>query len=204
VFRQGLAQLVNSEPDMAVCGAAGSAEEAARSIPRSHPDLVLVDLSLPGKSGLDFIKELRRADSKLKLLVVSMHDEAVYADRVLRAGGDGYIMKQEDPGEIIDAIRDVLAGRIYVSEEVLGSVKKEAPRPARKAPSRPLGELTDLELEILELLGHGKSPQEIGEQLGLSARQVAAACAAMRGKMKLKSSNALVRYAVCWVESAGV
>ena len=119
VYREGLRQLVNREADLAVCGEADDGAEALKAIPAVGPDLVLVDLTLPGKSGLQLIKELRAVDPHIKLLVVSMHDQALYADRVLRAGGDGYIMKQEDPDEIINAIRDVLAGHIYVSDEVL-------------------------------------------------------------------------------------
>jgi len=121
VFREGLAQLVNAEQDLTVCGQAGDAAQALRAIARLKPDLVLVDITLPGKSGLELIKELRPQNHQLKLLVVSMHDEALYANRVLRAGGDGYIMKQEDPEEIIHAIRDVLGGHTYVSEQVMAS-----------------------------------------------------------------------------------
>src|SRR5208283_1995201 len=113
-FRQGVIQILNSEKYLKVCGAAGTVNQALPAIARTKPDLVLVDISLPGRSGLELIKELRSVDRKVKLLVISMHDEALYAARVLRAGGDGYIMKQEDPDEIVRAIRDVLAGRIYV------------------------------------------------------------------------------------------
>jgi DNA-binding NarL/FixJ family response regulator len=124
VFREGMVHLVNNEEGLAVCGEAGSAEEALPALQKCHSDLVLVDVSLPGRSGLQLVKDLRALDSRLKLLVVSMHDEALYADRALRAGADGYIMKEEDPDEILRAIRDVLAGRIYVSEAVLASGTK--------------------------------------------------------------------------------
>src|SRR5207302_1303000 len=120
VFRQGLVQIVNAEEDLMICGQGSDADQAREDILRFVPDIAVVDISLPGKSGLDLIRELRAAKCKVKLLVVSMHDEALYADRVLRAGGDGYIMKQEDLDEIIHAIRDVLGGHIYVSEEVMG------------------------------------------------------------------------------------
>jgi DNA-binding NarL/FixJ family response regulator len=127
VFREVLRQLVNREADLTVCGEADDCDQALKAIPRLNPDLVLVDLALPGKTGLELIKELRAVNRQIKLLVVSMHDEALYADRVLRAGGDGYIMKQEDPAEIVHAVRDVLAGHIYVSEEVLAGSSKTAP-----------------------------------------------------------------------------
>jgi DNA-binding NarL/FixJ family response regulator len=200
VFRQGLVQMVNAERDLSVCGQAKDAAHALEEIARLKPDLALVDISLPGKSGLELIKELRAVNRAIKLLVVSMHDEALYANRVLRAGGDGYIMKQEDLDEIINAIRDVLAGRIYVSEEVMAGRSKGRLSPP-KTKSRPLDQLTDSELELLEMLGKGKSPLEIARQLGLSASAVQANYSQIKRKLNLKSANALLRYAVCWVET---
>ena len=203
VFREGMAQIVSGESDLHVCGTAGTAAEALKEIPRIKPDLVLVDLGLPGKSGLELIKEIRTVDRAIKLLVISMHDEALYADRVLRAGGDGYIMKQENPEEIVHAIRDVLGGHIYVSEEVMASGNNGSPKklPKEKVKARPLDQLTDSELEILEALGKGRSNQEIARQLRTNAKTVAARSAKIRRKLKLKTDNALIRYAVCWVES---
>ena len=157
VFREGLVQIISGEKDLRVCGEAGDAEHALQAIARLKPDLVLVDITLPGKSGLELIKELRSWNSQVRILVVSMHDEALYADRVLRAGGDGYIMKQEDPEEIVHAIRDVLGGHIYVSEEVLASTAKVSLKRISEPETRPLDQLTDLELNILELLGRGKT-----------------------------------------------
>jgi DNA-binding NarL/FixJ family response regulator len=201
VFREGLVEIVSRENDLTVCGEADSAEDALQAIERHQPDLVLVDISLPGKSGLDLIKELRAVNRKVKLLVVSMHDEALYADRVLRAGGDGYIMKQEDPEEIAHAIRDVLSGHIYVSEEVLTSNPKDSLKLGAKAVIRPIDQLADTELETLELLGRGKSNREIARQLHLTTRAVIAQCTQIQKKLKLKGPNELIRYAVCWVET---
>src|ERR1017187_1792709 len=152
VFREGLVQIINSEGNMIVCGEAEDAEQALEAITRLKPDLVLVDITLPGKSGLELIKDLRARNGGVKLLVLSMHDEALYADRVLRAGGDGYIMKQEDPEEVVHAIRDVLGGHIYVSEQVLVGGMKGTQARDSKPKSRPLGQLMDVELEVLELL----------------------------------------------------
>ena len=199
VFRDGLAKLLNAEEDLTVCGEAGDARQGLKSILKLKPDLAVVDLGLPGKSGLELIKEIRAKKLEIKLLVVSMFDEALYAQRVLRAGGDGYIMKQEDPQEIILAIRDVLAGHIYVSEDVFsrGGLKKTAD----KEPGA-LDLLTDSELEILEALGQGKSPEEISQQAGLPAAEVTSHSNSIRRKLKLKSINALIRYAVCWVEDS--
>jgi DNA-binding NarL/FixJ family response regulator len=200
VFREGLVQIINTESDLRVCGEAEDAEHALEAIPSLKPDLVLVDISLPGKSGLELVKDLRDRNGGVKLLVLSMHDEALYADRVLRAGGDGYIMKQEDPEEVVHAIRDVLGGHIYVSEEVMTGRTKAAPKCATEAKSRPLGQLTDLELEVLEALGEGKTNLEIARQLHFRAGTVSAGCRQIKRKLNLKSTNALIRYAVCWIE----
>jgi DNA-binding NarL/FixJ family response regulator len=200
VFREGLVQVINREHDLEVCGHAGSAEAAFKEITRLRPDIVLVDISLPGKNGLTLIKELRAFNRQIKLLVVSMHDEALYANRVLRAGGDGYIMKQEDPEEVVDAIRDVLAGHIYVSEEVLMGNEKPARKPPVKSIARPLDELTDQQLEILECLGMGKDKAQIARILKCTVRAAAAELKRIQTKLKLKTDNELIRYAVCWVE----
>lgn len=201
VFREGIAHLIEAEEDLQLCGTAGDAFAARRDITRLKPDLALIDISLPGKSGLELIKELRAAHKALKLLAVSMHDEAIYANRVLRLGGDGYIMKKEDPSEIIHAIRDVLSGHIYLSENVLSSPAAPADAPPEPAPARLLDRLTDAELEILELLGQGKTTEEIAQQLSSTSGSIEGACEEMRKKLNLKSENALIRYAVCWVET---
>ena len=199
VFRDGLIKLLESEADLMICGHAGTARQALPMITREKPDLVVVDLGLPGKSGLELIKEIRAKKLPVKLLVVSMFDEALYAQRVLRAGGDGYIMKQEDPQEILFAIRDVLAGHVYVSEDVFAD-------PATKEPARPekrmLDSLTDTELEILEMLGQGKSAGETSQKLGLPETEINEAANQIRRKLKLKSHNAVIHYAVRWVESS--
>ena len=200
-FRKGLAEILRGERDLKVCGHAGTATEALRSIARLRPDLVLVDITLPGKSGLDLIKELRARDGAIKILVLSMHDEAIYATRVLRAGGNGYIMKQEDPEEIIRAVRDVLQGHIYVSERVLASLPRPSAKHGSGANRRRLDDLTDQELEILEWLGQGKTSRQIAREHPLVFRSVVASCARMRKKLKLRSLNELVRYAVSWVET---
>jgi DNA-binding NarL/FixJ family response regulator len=209
VFREGLAQVLNGEPDLSVCGMAGDVPEALKEIPRLKPQLVLVDIGLPGQSGLELIKKLRAVDRETKLLVVSMHDEALYADRVLRAGGDGYIMKQEDPEEILHAIRDVLGGHIYVSEEVLGPTAGKgngngsAHAPTAKR-ANPLADLTDAELELLEQFGQGRSNEEIAAELGLEAAEIQAQSNRLKAKLKLKNDHALVRFAVCWAEQGEV
>jgi DNA-binding NarL/FixJ family response regulator len=186
---------------LTVCGKAGNAEQALTAIATLQPDLVLVDISLPGKSGMEIIKEIRAVNRKVKLLVVSMHDEALYADRVLRAGGDGYIMKQEDPEEIIHAIRDVLGGHIYLSEQVLAGQSGGTQKQKTKARIRPLDELTDSELEILQLLGQGRNNSEIARQLHLPATKISIHIAQIKRVLNLKTTHELIRYAVSWVET---
>ena len=199
IFREGLTQVINAEKDLRICGTAGTAAEAIKKIRGLKPDLVLVDISLPDRSGLELIKQLRADHPNVKLLVVSMHDEALYANRVLEMGGDGYIMKQEDPAEIVHAMRDVLDGHIYVSEQVLDGRPKMRSSRRQGQPARPLGELSDQELEVLELLGQSLEESEIAEKLNLDLELVAASVASIQRKLRLKSHNAVVRYAVCWV-----
>ena len=201
VFREGLIQLINGESDLRVCGSSDNAEQAFREIERLNPSVALVDLSLPGKNGLALIKQLRASSRKAKLLVVSMHDEAVYAERVLRAGGDGYIMKEEDPEEIVHAIRDVLAGHIYVSEEVFAAQRNGTAKSSREKEPGKLENLTDAELELLELLGRGRSNQEIARQLRWTVASVNSRCKQLQKKLKLKHGNELIRFAVCWIET---
>lgn len=201
VFREGLVRMLNTETDLEVCGEAGDFDEGLKGIKKHKPDLVLVDLELPDKSGLDLIKKVRSLKIPVKMLVVSMYDEALYADRVLRAGGDGYIMKEESPEEITRAIRDVLEGHIYVSEEVMEHSVKVPAKPASKSEKRPLDQLTDLELTILELLGRGQDNPEIAEKLGIKTKDVAGHSVQIQKKLKLKTENALIHYAVRWVET---
>lgn len=199
VFREGLAKLLNAEEDLKVCGGTGDPRNAIKFIRRLKPDLVVVDIGLPGKSGLELIKEIRDLKIPVKLLAVSMFDEAIYAQRVLRAGGDGYVMKQEDPEVIVLAIRDVLAGRIYVSESVFTTEIMKAPATEE---SSLIDRLTDSELEVLESLGQGRSSNEISDQTGLTVKEVDAQIDSIRRKLKLKNLNSLIRYAVCWVEDS--
>jgi DNA-binding NarL/FixJ family response regulator len=202
-FRQGIIRILNSESDLRVCGSAGTLEHALLAIARTKPELVLVDISLLGGSGLELIKEIRSADRTVKLLGISMHDEAMCAARVLRAGGDGYIVKQEDPDEIVHAIRDLLEGHIYVSEGVLQSTGSGRRIRRSNEKTRPLDRLTASELEILELLGRGKSSREIACKLHLSPRSITTACTQLGEKLHLNDAQKLFRYAVRWVQSEG-
>jgi DNA-binding NarL/FixJ family response regulator len=203
VFRQGLAQMLKQEADFAICGEAGDAETGFPAIMESKPDVVLIDITLPGKSGLELIKRIRAQDTQMKLLVVSMHDEALYANRVLRAGGDGYIMKQEAPEEIVNAVRDVLAGHVYLSEAVLGisDSPKTMGASADEAKNIRLDQLTDSELELLEMLGRGRTAAELARDLKVGTSTINNRCTQIRKKLRLKTADQLTRYAIRWVET---
>ncbi len=185
VFRQGLIHMLNNEPGLSVCGHAVDAGTALSAICRLKPDVVLVDITLPGKSGLELIRKIRKVDRKVKLLVVSMRDEALYANRALRAGGDGYIMKREASKNIVNAVRDVLAGRIYVSEAVMGAARKLPQQCNGKRKTCRLDFLSDAELETLELVGRGKSRQEIARELGIRVNTVSSRCSQIRKKLNI-------------------
>ena len=201
MMRQGLAQLIGLEPDLAVCGEAENAGGALDAIGTLKPDLVLADISLPGKNGLELIKDFQTIQPGLPVLVISMHDESLYAERVLRAGGRGYIMKQEGGKKLMQAIRQVLDGKIYVSEKMSADILEIFSGRRAGAESSPLEKLTDREFEIFQLIGQGQRTRDIAEKLHLSVKTVDAHRANIKTKLKLNSATELVRYAVRWAES---
>lgn len=200
MMREGLAQLINHEADLAVCGEAGSSLEALDAIGKLKPDLVLADISLPDKSGLELIKDLLALHPKLSVLVISMHDESLHAERVLRAGGRGYIMKQEGGNKMMQAIRQVLSGQIYVSEKMSARILETFTGHSQTDRS-PMEKLTDREFEIFQLIGEGKGTRDIAEQLHLSVKTVEAHRANIKKKLQLKDGTELVQQAVRWVEA---
>jgi DNA-binding NarL/FixJ family response regulator len=200
VFREGLAVLIGREGDLTVCGEADDASQALACIERLKPDLTLVDLGLPGRSGLELIKDIRAVSSNTALLVISMHDEALYAERVLRAGGRGYIMKQEGPEKILQAIRQVLDGQIYLSKKMAVRIL-DAFSGRRPRTTSPIGRLTDRELEVLQLVGQGKDSHDIAKQLNLSFKTVDAHRGHIKEKLELKNHTELISYAARWVET---
>src|SRR6266568_4330035 len=199
VFREGLAGLIRAEADLTVCGEANSAPQALTAIERLKPDLVLVDIGLPGRSGLELIKDIRAVRSETAVLVISMHGETLYAERVLRAGGRGYIMKQEGPEKILQAIRHVLSDQLYLSGKMSVRIL-EAFSGRRARTSSPIGRLTDRELEILQLLGQGKDSHAIAKQLHLSFKTVDAHRGHIKEKLNLRTGTELIVYAARWVE----
>ena len=201
MMRQGLCQLIEAEPDLSVCGEAETAGNAFEAITALKPDLVLADISLPDKNGLELIKDVQSIAPGLAVLVISMHDESLYAERVLRAGGRGYIMKQEGGKKLMRAIRQVLSGQIYVSEKMSAKILELFSGRRAEAESAPVGNLTDREFEVFQLIGQGKSTKEIAAGLHLSTKTVEVHRINIKHKLNLKSAPELIRYAVRWIES---
>jgi len=201
MMREGLAVLINQEPDLSVAGEAGSAAEAFELIPKLKPHLALIDITLPGKNGLELVKDVTTTFPETLTLVLSMHDESLYAERVLRAGGRGYIMKQEGGKKIIAAIRQVLSGGIYVSEKMSARILEIFSTGKRDAQTSPVGALTDREFEVLQLIGRGAEIRDIAAQLHISVKTAEVHRANLKQKLGLKSVSELIRYAVRWVES---
>ena len=200
MMREGLAQLIEHEPDLAVDAQADSAGEAWRFIEKAAPDLLVVDISLPDKSGLELIKDILVLHPRLPILVISMHDESLYAERVLRAGGRGYIMKQEGGKRLMQAIRQVLDGRIYVSEKVSSRILENVSG-HRSDSQSPVERLSDREFEVFQMLGQGQATREIAQHLHLSIKTVEVHRANIRRKLELASGSELVRYAIRWNEA---
>ena len=203
-MRAGLAQLIDRQPDLAVCGEAGNPAEAFAVLAREKPDLVLTDLTMPGRSGLEFIKDLVAANARIAVLVISMHDEVVYAERALRAGARGYIMKEAGGENLLTAIRQILRGEIYVSPKMSARILEGLSTRRPRGSSSPIEKLTDREFEIFQLIGQGKSTRDIAEQLHLSPKTVDVHRSHLKEKLELKDVTALVRHAVRWVETQQV
>ncbi|MBP7141735.1 MAG: response regulator transcription factor [Opitutaceae bacterium] len=202
-MRAGLAQLIDRQPDLAVCGEAGNPAEALRALPALKPDLVLTDLTMPGRGGLEFIKDMLAAAPSLAVLVVSMHDEIVYAERALRAGARGYVMKEAGGDKLLAAIRQVLDGEVHVSPRITARILDALSGTRPRGSTSPIQKLTDREFEIFQLIGHGKSTREIAAQLHLSSKTIDVHRSHIKEKLGLKDVTSLVRHAVRWVESGG-
>lgn len=199
VFRDGLAAIVRQIDGLEVCGAANDAVSGFDAVVRLVPDLVLMDLNLPGKSGLELLQDVLAVRPELLVLVISMHDEHLYAERVLRAGGRGYIMKQEGPDKMRDAILRVLSGHVYASERTAAAILDSLSRPRSAASASVLGKLTDRELEILRMIGQGKESRIISDELHISIKTVDTHRGHLKEKLGLKNDTELIHYAVRWV-----
>ncbi len=201
MMREGLAQLISTESDLAVCGQAETAFKAMDAIASLQPDLVLLDITLPDKSGLEVIKDILAMHAHQPILVISMHDESLYAERVLRAGGLGYIMKQEGGQKLMQAIRRVLTGQIYVSEKMSAKILEIFSGRRAEGGESPVAQLTDREFEVFQLIGGGKGTREIAEHLHLSVKTVEVHRANIKQKLKLQTAPELIRFAVRWMET---
>ncbi|MGA3172653.1 MAG: response regulator transcription factor [Chthoniobacteraceae bacterium] len=201
LFRHGIGDLINAEADLEVCGEADNAPSALDSIRSLAPDLVTIDISLRGANGIELLKSIKAEHPKLPLLVLSMHDENLYALRALRAGARGYIMKQEALDRVMSAIRQVLQGELYVSPSMSGRMIEEFVQGGSGNTSGSIADkLTDRELEILQLIGQGHGVQQIARELNLSAKTVETHRAHVKEKLNFQTARELARFAVQWVD----
>lgn len=201
ILRKGLSMMINQEPDLAVCGEAEDAQKAVELIDKVKPDMVIVDISLPGVDGIELLKSIRARFGELPALVVSMHDESLFAERALRAGARGYIMKQEALDDVLTAIRRVLNGEIFVSSRITTKMlEKLVEADVRKANS-PLELLSDRELTVLRLIGQGLGTRQIADNLHLSVKTIESYRMHLKDKLKLTSGTDLLKYAIQWVQN---
>src|SRR5580700_3935542 len=195
IVREGLTPLINREADLAVCGAAEEMHSALRTIEALKPDILIVDISLNGPDGLDLLKIIRARDPFLPVLILSMHDESIYAERALRAGANGYIMKQEATERMLVALRRILNREIYVSDRVANKMLQQYVG-ISAAKRSPLDDLSDREIEVLRLIGEGNSTRQIAEKLHLSVKTVESYQGHIKDKLGLKNSRELLQYAI--------
>jgi DNA-binding NarL/FixJ family response regulator len=196
--RQGLTLLINREPDLIVCGEAEDAHTAMLSLTVTRPDILVVDISLNGPDGLDLLKNIRTRHPDLPVLILSMHDESIYAERALRAGAQGYIMKQEATEKVLVALRRILSHEIYVSERIANRMlHRYIGSPNATRPSS-ITDLTDRELEVFRLIGEGHSTRQIAEDLHISVKTVESYQSHIKEKLSLRSARELVQHAIQW------
>ncbi len=203
IVRQGLAQLIDQERDLHVCGQAEDAHQAMRAIRMLNPDMVVVDISLRDSSGIELIKDIKVQYPNLPVLTLSMHDEGIYAERALRAGAKGYIMKQEATENVVTAIRRVLAGEMYVSDDMAAKMVSKLVAGRAETGSSPVDRLSDRELEVFRLIGSGFGTREMAEKLHLSIKTIETYRAHIKEKLGLVDANELLRAAINWVNAEG-
>jgi DNA-binding NarL/FixJ family response regulator len=199
LFRERLCQLINNELDMEVCGEAEGAEQALALIRSTRPNLAIVDIALKASSGLELIRSIKALSIGVPVLVLSMHEESVYADRALRAGASGYITKSQEAAEVLTAIRSVLAGKIYLSSEMTNDLLKNLTSIGTRGAPRSVERLTERELQVLELVGRGRTTREIAEMLKLGVATIDTYRARIKEKMNFRNATDLVHFAIRWV-----
>ena len=200
VLRMGITLLINNTPGWSVCAEAGSGTEGLDRARVLKPDLILLDLTLPDRNGLDLLQEFQESLPEVPVLILSMHDEMLYAERALRGGARGYVMKETGGAKVIEALNTVIEGRVFVSDRVSSELLGNLNRRSQTGPRSPLGTLTDREFEIFRLIGEGKSTRVIAAQLGLSPKTVDVHRANIKEKLAIRDLPTLIRQAVCWVE----
>ncbi|HEY8521438.1 MAG TPA: response regulator transcription factor [Gammaproteobacteria bacterium] len=198
IVRQGLVQLIEQEPDLEVCGEAADVKEARLALAKLKPDIVILDLSLRDSDGMELVKDIRSKYEQLPVLVLSMHDEMIYAERLLAAGANGYIMKQAAADQLLVAVRRVLSGGIYVSEKVGASMIERFAVAGRAQSSDPIDRLSNRELQVLNLIGRGRTTREIADNLNLSVKTIESHRQRIKKKLNLHTSPQLVQFAVNW------
>ncbi len=201
IVRQGLTELINSEDDLLVCGHAEDAHEAMKNIKKLNPDLAVVDISLKETSGMELIKDIKAQYPHMPVLALSMHDELLYAERALRAGAGGYVMKQEATENVIAAIRKVLSGQLYISQRMSEKMVRKLVGGKAELTASPVDSLSDRELEVFLLIGQGYSTRQISEKLFLSNKTIETYRAHIKEKLNLADSAELLQYAIQWAKS---
>jgi DNA-binding NarL/FixJ family response regulator len=204
IVRQGLALLIDREADLSVCGEAEGAHSAFHAIETLRPDIVVLDISLNGPDGLDVLKEIRMKTASLPVLILSMHDESIYAERAMRAGANGYIMKQEATEKVLVAIRRILQGEVYLSDRLTNTMLQQYVRGGSPTKRSPLVNLTDRELEVFRLIGAGHGTRQIADELHLSVKTIESYQAHIKEKLSLRNARELVQHAIEWTVNLNV
>jgi len=204
IVRQGYEQLIGTQADLQVCGWAATADEALKQAKATDPALAIVDITLKDSNGVELIKQLQTRHPNLKILVISAHDETLYAERALEAGALGYINKQEALDRLVEAVRDVLAGEVYVSEQITRRLLKRRVSGGKQQQETPqIESLTDRELQVFEMVGHGQSTKQIAARLHLSPKTIERYKENIKGKLDIANSTELVQQATRWILENG-
>lgn len=202
IVRRGLANMIACQTDLEVCGEAADVAEAVQKVETTHPDVVVIDLSLKTGHGIELIEQIKARNDPTKMLVSSMHDETLFAERALRAGAMGYITKHEPIENLLEAIRQVLRGEIYLSSRMTGRLLRHV-QGGRSVDEDPIGTLSNREIEVFEMIGQGRTTQQIANNLGLSPKTIETHREKIKEKLNLKNSTELNRCAIQWVLAQG-
>jgi len=203
IVRQGLSELINHESDLVVCGQAEDSHEAIKAVRELNPNMAIIDITLKETSGLELIKDIHAQYPNLPVLALSMHDENLYAERSLRAGAMGYIMKQEATENVIEAVRKILGGEIYVSERMAAKMVRKLVTGQTETSCSQVDSLSDRELEVFSLIGRGHGTRQISERLHLSVKTIETYRAHIKDKLNLADAAELLQYAIQWVNTSG-